>query len=88
MAETNDRLNMASLFAQAIVLAMLVYVGWTVREIRSEGRNATPDAVLEWTVARPGYEPVKITLALHPGETREEWQLRLHEALIRAGDIR
>ncbi len=88
MAVGNDRIGWVGVVAQAVILGMLLYVGWTVREIRRNAPAQESGTVLEWTVTRPGAAPVQITLVLRPGESRESWQLRLQEALQRVEDIR
>lgn len=48
MAETNDRLGWVGVLAQGVILAMLVYVGWTVREIKRDNPRQPMTRTTEW----------------------------------------
>ena len=76
------------LAAQAIVLGALMWVGWHVKEIRARSLRQNSSATLEWVMQRPNGAPVKITIDLVDGESRESWEFRLATALQRAGDVR
>lgn len=79
-------LNIGTL-AAVLALAALT---WPINRAILDNPDAPVPSgvVLEWNVNRPNLEPVRITLDLHVGESREKWQLRLREAFERLEDIR
>lgn len=77
---------------EALTLAALIALIWMTwpinRAVLARPASPVPSGVrLESTVRYEGREPVKITLDLHVGETAEQWEQRLHEALERAKDF-
>lgn len=69
---------------------LLLAVTWPInRAILHRNIGSEPSGVvLEWTVRKPDREPVHVTLELMVGETDEQWQARLKEALQRVEAIR
>lgn len=83
MADTNDRLGWLGVLAQGVILAMLVYVGWTVREIRRNPQGSSMSLTTEWHTS--GGRTETLTSYRARGETFLEFNLQHNEAVADMG---
>jgi hypothetical protein len=83
MLGTNDRLNWVGVLAQAIVLAMLVWVGWNVRELRRNTPRPAMSIMSEWTT--PSGKVEKLTSYRAVGESFLEFRNKHNTAVADMG---
>ena len=83
MEQQSDRLGWVGVVAQGLVLAMLVYVGWTVREIRRNPQPGGMSLTTEWQT--PSGRTEKLTSNRQRGETFYEFNLQHNAAVAEMG---
>lgn len=86
MAGTSDRWGWIGLFAQGIVLAMLVWVGWNVRELRRNVPRPSMSITSEWATASGKME--KLTSHRAFGEAFQEFYDKHKTAVAEMGGPR